>query len=242
MSSRWMRSIRLPIRSEQFYQLPRHPAYKYEFLKGVAYITPRPRYYHAVLDLNGTIEPEHAAFSASVEFEAIPDDETEMVELFADGFSGVVPFVGLSEKLLISAAKDCLRWTRDGGDGTWLRSASYAARSKGQWIGAVYVTLLPTEVDLSRGDVWRRDDYPPVAEESGNGTPHLTWVFVSQRARSLGVGTALLQRSVTKLRHLGYERLFSTVQTGNEMSMLWHWRNGFRLCPTQDVLRKLRAQ
>ena len=35
----------------EFHQLPRHPAYKYEYIDGQTWLTPRPKTYHALLDL-----------------------------------------------------------------------------------------------------------------------------------------------------------------------------------------------
>ena len=32
----------LPLTTEQFWQLPRHPAYKYEYFDGAVHLSPRP--------------------------------------------------------------------------------------------------------------------------------------------------------------------------------------------------------
>src|SRR5438128_4136888 len=47
----WMPHIQLPLTIEQFRQLPRNAAYKYEYLNETARLSPRPRHYHALLDL-----------------------------------------------------------------------------------------------------------------------------------------------------------------------------------------------
>ncbi|MGF1582649.1 MAG: GNAT family N-acetyltransferase [Gemmataceae bacterium] len=243
MASRWMRPIRFPIRSEQFYQLPRHPAYKYEFLDGVAYVSPQPRYFHAVLDLKHDQRVGYALSEVEVEIGAIEDkDEAELIALFADAFSGVVPFVGLWDEKLISAGRSCLQQTREGGDGTWCRNASFVARWKGEVVGAVYITVLPPGMDLCRGDVWTLDDFAPVEADSGEGTPHLTWIFVSRSARSQGVATRLLQESIRSLRQVGYKELVTTIVSGNEKSLLWHWQNGFRICSIPGSLQRMRKE
>ena len=51
MCDEWMPYIQLPLTIEQFHQLPRNPAYKYEYLNQSVYLSPRPKHYHAVLDL-----------------------------------------------------------------------------------------------------------------------------------------------------------------------------------------------
>ena len=59
--------------------------------------------------------------------------------------------------------------------------------------------------------------------------PHLTWIFVSPVDARQGVGTALLDVAVRALLRLEYTELASTFLLGNESSMLWHWRAGFKL-------------
>ena len=51
MCDQWMPTIKLPLTRDQFRQLPRNPAYKYEYLSEQTYLSPRPRHYHALLDL-----------------------------------------------------------------------------------------------------------------------------------------------------------------------------------------------
>ena len=47
--------------------------------------------------------------------------------------------------------------------------------------------------------------------------------------QSKGVGTALLGAAAGALRDMGFAALLSTFLVGNDSSMLWHWRAGFRL-------------
>ncbi|HKB35605.1 MAG TPA: hypothetical protein VKD72_04070, partial [Gemmataceae bacterium] len=51
MSAEFFRSIQLSLSIEQYRRLPRNAAYKYELIDGETWLTPRPRWYHAVLDL-----------------------------------------------------------------------------------------------------------------------------------------------------------------------------------------------
>ena len=95
--------------------------------------------------------------------------------------------------------------------------------------GGVVVTLLPAaDLDDWRAFEWREPP-PPDAVARRLGRPHLTWIFVHPFAAGQGVGTALLRAAARELLALGYTELASTFLLGNESSMLWHWRNGFRL-------------
>ena len=59
-----------------------------------------------------------------------------------------------------------------------------------------------------------RDQTPTIPLYAGNGT-----------------GTALLASAVNSLHRMGFKQLLTTFMLGNTSSMLWHWRNGFRLLP-----------
>ena len=53
----WFSAIELPLTWQQFWQLPQNPAYKYEYFDGHAWLSPRPKSYHAVLDLQTFARP-----------------------------------------------------------------------------------------------------------------------------------------------------------------------------------------
>src|SRR5207253_5277293 len=57
MSAEHFRAMRLPLTKDEFHRLPRNPAYKYELIGGEVWLTPRPRWHHAVLDLQGFTSP-----------------------------------------------------------------------------------------------------------------------------------------------------------------------------------------
>jgi hypothetical protein len=59
--------------------------------------------------------------------------------------------------------------------------------------------------------------------------PHLTWIFVDRMRTRHGIATYLLDRVVEALRRSGHSCLSSTVALGSDASLLWHWKNGFRL-------------
>ena len=105
-----------------------------------------------------------------------------------------------------------------------------------------WITLLP------EGDPCDWDSYywhrPPPADclERCLGRPHLTWIFVLPLHAGQGVGTALLAAAVRELLALGYTELASTFMIGNDSSMLWHWRNGFRLLAYPGSRRLMRMR
>lgn len=240
MCDEWMPTLRLPMTWEQFRRLPRNSAYKYEYIEGEAWLSPRPRHYHAVRDLR-PIEVE----DGNEEVELTPigaEDLDDLVCMFVAAFRDVQPFGSLDEQSRREAARRVLERTRAGGDGPWLEQASFAAWHEGRKVGAVWVTLLP-EGDLCDFETYHwQEPPPPDCVERRRGQPHLTWIFVDPFLAGEGVGTTLLAAAVRELLVLGYTRLATTFLCGNVSSMLWHWRHGFRLLPhpSSHRLRKLR--
>jgi ribosomal protein S18 acetylase RimI-like enzyme len=228
MCNEWMRGLQLVITLDQFHALPRNSAFKYEYLGGTAYITPRARHYHAMLDLGA--RPEVPVMG--IRLRPVEDDDwTALLRVFASAFSRVEPFGSLDFDTLCRAASQCLTRTRAGGDGPWISQASYIAvdESNGNAVGAILVTLLPDADPLSWDSYQWQGPPPPEAIERGLGRPHLTWVYVAQSCNRGGVGSLLLASAERALLSLRYRELLSTFMLGNDSSTLWHWRNGFRL-------------
>jgi GNAT superfamily N-acetyltransferase len=229
MCDEWMSTIELPLTVEDFRKLPRHPAYKYEYLSRRVFLVPRPKFYHAMLDLTD----KHADDSqpSNIKMRLIADSDTTDLELvFAAAFAAYLPFAALEPSRRAHAARDALLKVRDGGEGPWIMQASFLAMDQeNKPTAAIFITLLPDE-DPSGWDSFRwREPAPPDAIERRIGRPHITWIFVSPMHAGFGIGTALLAASTLELRSMGYQHLASTFMLGNESSMLWHWRNGFRL-------------
>jgi GNAT superfamily N-acetyltransferase len=227
-----MRQLELQISLEQFHQLPRNAAYKYEYLHGSAWLSPRPRYYHTVLDLMAMAQAPPAGAHSKVHLRPLqPDDWEGLAVVFAAAFRTQQPFAGLEDEARREAARQALAHTRTGGDGPWIELASFVATTvEGDLpLGSILVTLLPPR-DLTEWDSYHwHEPPPPDAIERRLGQPHLTWIYVSPSFAGCGIGTALLNATVRELLALGYGHLASTFLIGNDSSMLWHWRNGFRL-------------
>jgi GNAT superfamily N-acetyltransferase len=240
MCDEWMPLIKLPLSWDEFQQLPRNAAYKYEYFDQTAYLTPRPKHYHTLLDLS-TFQPGEAEPMERVTLRRAEEaDFADLVPLFTAAFRRIQPFGSLNDATREEAARRALDKTRTGGDGPLIESASFVALDGAdrQAVGAILVTLLPA------GDPCEWESYywpvlPPAdVIVRRQGRPHLTWIFVAPLWAGHGVGTALLAASVGELRALGYAELASTFMIGNDASMLWHWRNGFRLLPSPGSRRR----
>src|SRR4051794_30651510 len=125
MCDQWMPDVRFPLPAEQFRRLPRNAAYAYAYADGDARLSPRPRTYHARLDLDRFRPPaDELAAAVRYTFGPIAEEDAErLVGLFADAFEGVQPFAGLEVVERQEAARACLRRTFSGGDGPWLPAA-----------------------------------------------------------------------------------------------------------------------
>ncbi len=219
--------LELKLSPLEFAQLPRNAAYKYQYQGDSAWLNPRPRYYHALLDLQRLDLPGPASIAVRT---VQPGDWEGLEEVFAEAFCQHVPFSGLSDAGRRIAAQSSLEQTRTGGDGPWIEQASFVAgEPDGPALGAILITLLPLR-DPTDWDSYSWETPPPTdAIELRLGRPHLTWIFVRPKSAGHGIGAALLRSAGQALTALGYEDLLSTFMLGNESSMLWHWRMGFRL-------------
>lgn len=236
MTHEWLQTLELPVSFDQFCRLPRNASFKYEYFGNTAWINPRPRYYHARLNLEAPL-PE-----GNAEVLVRPwtgDDWEAMRPVFSAAFSRQIPFGTLSEEERHDAIRAALEQTRSGHDGPLVHHACLAATdSVGTPLGGLIVTLVP-ETSLEEWDafMWRQ---PPPANllELRGGRAHLTWIFVEHLSAGMGVGTSLLREAAPRLLQVGYRELFSTFLSGNDSSMLWHWRMGFELLPYPGSRRR----
>ncbi len=169
------------------------------------------------------------------EMRPLTDPDWELLpEVFAAAFHRVPPFSLLDADRRGLAAVDCLATTRAGGSGPLVPAASWVVRSgpgvsPTSLLGAILVTLMPAGDLENFADPTWCEQPPDDAVSIHWGRPHVTWVFVAPKQARRGIGTALLRVCTESLRALGYDELASTVLLGNESSLLWHWRAGFRL-------------
>jgi len=238
MCDDWMPLITLPLTHEQFHQLPRNAAYRYEFLENQCFLSPRPKHYHALLDLHSV-----SCFAPVGHVRNLLEkDFGELARLFSGVFRTIQPYGSLDDATRIEASRQALERTRSGGDGPLVASASFVASQEKELLGAVLITLLPLG-DPCDWDSYHWNDPPPADCITRRlGRPHLTWIFVSPINAGRGIGTCLLSAAARELKALGYTELLSTFMLGNDSSMLWHWRNGFRLLAHPGSHRLMQAR
>ena len=245
MLEHWFSVIKLPLSWRQFLRLPQNPAYKYEYIEKTAWLSPRPKFYHARLSLShhDAKRPEQIEARTLVTVRQIEArDWTRLPQVFAQSFARVQPFASLGDRRRLKAATECLKFTREGGDGPLIQAACSIAMTAGRDVpvGALLVTLVPP-VDLD--DLWslRWEASPPEdCVERRLGHAHLTWIFVAPDYAGYGVGTELLAQAANSLVELGYSELVSSFILGNDSSLCWHWRNGFQLLSYVGSKRKFR--
>ena len=127
--------------------------------------------------------------------------------------------------------------TYSGGDGPLIEPASFVAAEEKALVGCILITLLPDGDPCDVAGYQWRESPPGDCIERCIGRPHLTWIFVEPQRAGQGIGSALLSMTANSLLGLGYKELLSTFMIGNHSSMLWHWRNGFRLLPHPHSMR-----
>src|SRR6266536_3567517 len=164
MSAEFFRSIKLALPIEQYRQLPRNAAFKYELIDGETWLTPRPRWYHAVLEL----KPFNVPASAGEDFLLRPlelADWDDLPRLFAAAFRTIQPFGSLDEDERLGAARHCLERTRSGSDGPLIGQACFVARARAEQhaCGAILLTLV-RDVDLTDPDERCLWGEPPPAD------------------------------------------------------------------------------
>ncbi len=107
MCDEWMPRLELPISFEQFHRLPRNAAYKYEYFEDRAWLNPRPRYYHALLELEALAgRPPEGVRPTTALRSVRPADWEELAPLFAAAFERQQPFGGLEDEQRVEAAQE----------------------------------------------------------------------------------------------------------------------------------------
>jgi GNAT superfamily N-acetyltransferase len=241
MSDEWMPTLKLNLPREEFDRLPRHPAYKYELIDGVTYISPWPQYSHAQLDFTRFRVEKDDHANAELR-PARVEDAAALVPVFLGAFAWLQPYGSLSDEQGEIAAERSLTRTFTDGDGPWIEAASFVALHEGKIAGAILITLLPGG-DPADWDSYRwHEPAPDDLWAKQGGQPHLTWIFVKKFSQGSGVGTQLLAEAVRVLKEQRYQSLWTTFMVGNDSSVLWHWRNGFELTPNPLSKRRRRRE
>lgn len=242
---RFYRRIDFPLPWKTWEKLPRLPSYKNEYWDGRAHYTPRPRTCDAYLDLStwpGPPRPQKAiAGRDRVTIRRLREgDWSEVADAFHGAFAAQPPLSSWNKYAARRAARCIIEWTRLGRDGPLVHDACFTAWTDAMkkddepdWLcGAAIITLVPAK--HLRGAP--TEATVPHSEDPNRPLlPHLNWIFVNQWLHRHGIGTALLESVVAALRAKGLRCLASTCLQDNAASLMWHWRNGFRLPPDQFV-------
>ncbi|MCA8996345.1 MAG: hypothetical protein KDA80_05165 [Planctomycetaceae bacterium] len=228
MMEKWFRTVRCEVPWEVYQSLPRHPAYRFEYVQGELRITGRPRFLSCRLGLEDLAESvtERDGYEVHTLSEHNRD---ELSTLFARAFANTAPFAALDWETCEVAAKALLARTESGDDGRLDPAASLVVKSSAtdHLCGVSIVTWVSGQYLFPSG-LGRPDEM--TAEESRRVVfPHLTWIFVEPESSRMGLGCWLLTRSGRVLREQGANSLYSTFLLGQSESMLWHWKMGFQL-------------
>lgn len=233
--------VRIPFKTWE--RLPRIPGYKNEYWDGEAHYTPRPKTCDVYLDLQTWHPPPPPADAIRgrqrVTVRRLRDEDwIDLPGLFYGAFARQPPLGSWNKHAGLRAARCVLEWTRRGGDGPLVRDACLTAWMAGEGgepdrlCGAAIVTLAPARAlrGCPSGAA-----IPHPEQKDRLVVPHLDWVFVHWLYQRHGIATGLLKGVVDALRAGGFAYLASTCMEDNAASMMWHWRNGFRLPPGQFV-------
>jgi GNAT superfamily N-acetyltransferase len=203
--------LRFSVSSDVWWRLPRHPDWKYEMVKGEAWLSSRPR-------------PLHLCRSTSLEVQAVTlsgveirrldagRDRAEIAKLLMDVWVQEDPYRSLEdpESLLQAEIERSLNEPS---------LAGIVAVDKGTICAVVLVGTDPTGAPAVPG-----------------GAPMLMWLTVRRDARERGLATALLRAVVETLSARGVDELASGASAANVPSLRWHLTRGFQLAP--DPIRE----
>ncbi|WP_437192111.1 GNAT family N-acetyltransferase [Planctomicrobium sp. SH527] len=237
---------------ESFRQLPRHPAYRYEYRGEQALISGRPHYLHCWRETNFAANftegeaapelPDSLPILKSLGLKLVRWDQgtstgeqkDSLLELFRESFSQSAPFCALDQGMQDAATLDLLGGSLVGGSGYPVNDSSFAIceEESDRPVAVIQVTLVsPGDWSDFTDSNWQVP-VPRDPLKSCWGHAHLTWIFISPRWQRRGLGQVLLMNSLSSLKSLGYGKLFSTFLLGDHASMLWHWKQGFQLLPS----------
>jgi GNAT superfamily N-acetyltransferase len=229
---------------ESYKRLPRHPAYKFEYWEGQLRIVPRWQSHSMFLELRPPEACPRVDDSCIASIRPLAGGDWDVLpEVLADAFEDTPTLGLLDRRRRVWAARDWLRSTRDGDEGSLIEAASVIAVDReddAQVLGALVVTVMAGWMLSSYAG--RRPAVPPPPPHlaEGQDQPQISWIFVRRVASGQGVATALLASASSSLWDLGYRELASATHRGNDSSMAWHWRNGFRLLPHPESIRLIR--
>jgi GNAT superfamily N-acetyltransferase len=194
--------LKFSLSSDALWRLPRHPDWKYEMVKGEAWLSSRPRPLHLCRPTSLAVG---AVTLSGVEIRTLDArrDRAEIAELLMDVWIEEDPYRSFDDPDTLLQA-EIERGLEDPGLGVVAVDEQ----------GVCAVVLVGTD---AAGD--------------DAGAPMLMWLTVRREARERGLATALLRVVVEILSARGVEELASGTSAANVPSLRWHLTRGFQLAP-----------
>ena len=198
-----MRSRHVAMSLAEFRLLPRDPGWKYEYLDGMAHVTPRARF--ATVQVGVRSRPLDPPLPLRRVTRA---DQEELVAAYVAAFADSVEYCDVAPEEVSRSARENIQAFCAGGRGEVLPSSCVAieeapAHPVGVVAGAALVT------------------------RARDGRPLLDMLFVRPRWQRRGLATDLVSWSLGELLTHGETMLRSRYHLANEPSRAWHHRFGF---------------
>ena len=199
----------------EFLRLPRDPGWKYEYMRGVARISPR----HVVVPMRADVMPRAVALCDGLHLGPLgPDDAHGLVRAFHDSFRDTVEYCDWPDARIRQSGEDAIR-TFFGGKRGPFHPASRLAFCAEQTHTVVGAAL--------------------VVQKAGG--PFLDMLFIRPPWQRRGLAAALAGAAMNHLHALGAAHLGSAYDLANQPSRRWHEKFGFVEQP-DGFLARARAQ
>lgn len=196
-------SLRRKMSHEEYLDHPRLPGWSYRYADGE--LQAASAQVVVPLELRLPVERKAEAPPGSRLRPLAEGDDPVLVELFVEAFTDTMEYVGAGEDEIRRSARESLE------------------RGPLRRRGARHVVSYVAE-----------DAEGPVGAalfRHGRKAPLLDLVFVVPAWQRRGLADALVTRAAERFAELGEVRLFSSAMIGNDPSLAWHRRFGFREIP-----------
>ena len=190
----------MPMTATEFERLPRDPGWKYEYVNGVARITPR----HVVVTMRAPVMPRIVEVGGLTIRAMTEADRPGLVRAFHDGFRETVEYCDWSDAQIRQSGEDAIR--------------TFFGGRRGAFHPASRLAVAPEQPDVVAGAslVVQKADLP-----------FLDMLFIRPRWHRRGLATALVGASMNALHAQGEPDMGSAYDLANLPSRAWHEQFGF---------------
>ena len=199
MWSKCMRLVKIRMSIREFHQLPRHPAYKYEYIDGETWLTPRPKTYHALLDLRTRrrIGRRRRRDDAAAGSGRLGRPDRPLLRRLRRPAAVPRPCRPQAPRGRPRHPRTLPHRRRRAADRTSQFHRPYATLSRIR-PAASWSRCCRRPTSATGGPSSGAEPPPPDAVARRLGRPHLTWIFVHPFAAGQGAGTALLHAATRR--------------------------------------------